>query len=309
MKILPPILFYLIFSFNFSAQQIAHYSNYIDNSFYLNPAISSPLKKQVLLAYRNRWSSFEGAPITTYVSYQSPFLFNGNTKSYSSLGGFLQNDKIGAFNGATLNFSYSYSFLISERLRCSFGSFIGLQQIGLDVTNLEYFQPNDPVIGVSSYSILFPNMDFGFVISNENNFVAVSSKQLFQNNWRNIVNSELSKNITSYILLFGKKIKLADIILSPNLLIDFSPKLNTLLLLGLDFSYKNIINLGIATKNEQSIISSLKFNIRENIRISYSYDFTHSSYVSNGNNGHELMFSYHTSIVEKMKRTSLVSYF
>ena len=57
MKTLIMFFFYFLFSANFLAQQIAHYTNYIDNAFYLNPSISSPLKKQVLLAYRNHWST------------------------------------------------------------------------------------------------------------------------------------------------------------------------------------------------------------------------------------------------------------
>jgi len=309
MKTLVMFFFYFLFSASFLAQQIAHYSNYIDNAFYLNPSISNPLKKQVLLAYRNHWSTFEGAPSTSFISFQSPFSFNSNSKSYSSIGCFLQNDDIGAFNMATLNFSYSYSFLINERIRVSLGSFMGFQQLGVDATGLESFHPNDPVIDISSYSILAPNLDFGISISNENNFLGFSSKQFFKNNWRNAVNSDLSKNITSYVLLYSNKIKFSEIILSPNLLIDFSPKITPLLLLGLDVCYKNILNIGIATRNEESLVSRLKINISENIHIAYGFEFNYSSKISFGTNAHELMFSYHTSIVEKMKRTKLVSYF
>jgi type IX secretion system PorP/SprF family membrane protein len=309
MKTLVMFFFYFLFSASFLAQQIAHYSNYIDNAFYLNPSISNPLKKQVLLAYRNHWSTFDGAPSTSFISFQSPFSFNSNSKSYSSIGCFLQNDDIGAFNMAALNFSYSYSFLINQRIRVSLGSFMGFQQLGFDATGLESFHPNDPVIDISSYSILAPNLDFGISISNENNFLGFSSKQIFKNNWRNAVKSDLSKNITSYVLLYSNKIKFSEIILSPNLLIDFSPKITPLLLLGLDVCYKNILNIGIATRNEESLVSRLKINISENIHIAYGFEFTYLSKISFGTNAHELMFSYHTSIVEKMKRSKLVSYF
>ena len=125
-------------------------------------------------------NTFDGAPSTSFISFQSPFFFNSNSKSYSSIGCFLQNDNIGVFNRATLNFSYSYSFLINERLRCSLGSFIGIQQLGLDATSLETYHSNDPVIDISNYSILAPNLDFGFTISNEKNFIAFSSKQLLK---------------------------------------------------------------------------------------------------------------------------------
>ena len=309
MKSFTLIFFYFLLSTNLLAQQITQYSNYIENAFYLNPAISSPLSKKVLLAYRTHWTSFEGAPTTSYVSFQSPFSLNSNSKSYSSFGSFIQNDNIGVFNNTALNFSYSYSFLINDRLRFSLGSSVGLQQIGADVTILKYFQPNDPIIDISRYSILAPNLDFGITISNDNNFIAFSSKQLIQNNWRNIVNSELSTNKTSYLLLLGKKLKSSKLIFSPNLLIDFSKDQNTLILLGLDISYKDLLSAGFLTKNDESLISCLKFNISENLKIIYAFEFTYSSSILNGTNSHEFMFSYHTSIVEKMKRSNLVSYF
>ena len=309
MKVLTLFFFYFFFTANLTAQQIVHYTNFIDNAFYLNPAISSPLKKQILMAYRNHWNTFDGAPSTSFISLQSPFSFNSNSKSYSSIGCFLQNDNIGAFTRASLNFSYSYSFLINERIRCSMGSFMGFQQLGLDATSLETFHPNDPVIDISNYSILAPNFDFGFTISNEYNFIAFSSKQLFKNNWRNIINSDLSNNSTSYLILCGKKIKFSEVILTPNFLMDFSPKFTPLLLLGLDVNYKNIFNIGIATRNEESLVSRLKINISENIHIAYGFELNYSNRIFLGTNAHELMLSYHTSIVEKMKRSNQVSYF
>ena len=79
--------------------------------------------------------------------------------------------------------------------------------------------------------------------------------------------------------------------------------------IGLDVCYKKILNIGIATRNEESLVSRLKFNITENIHVAYGFEFNYSSKISFGTNAHELMFSYHTSIVEKMKRTNQVSYF
>ena len=85
----------------------------------------------------------------------------------------------------------------------------------------------------------------------------------------------------------------------------FLQNITPLLLLGFDVGYKNILNIGFATKNEESLLSRLKINISENIHIAYGFELSYFSKISNGTNAHELMFSYHTSIVEKFKRTSL----
>jgi type IX secretion system PorP/SprF family membrane protein len=294
---------------NLLSQQKVHFSNYIENAFYLNPATSSPLIKQVSLLYRTQWNGFEGAPNNSFISFQSPIFFNSNTMSYSSIGGYLQNDNIGAFDNSYLNFSYSYSFLLNERWRFSFGTFVGFQQVGLDVSNFESYHSNDPIIDVSNYNVLSPNLDLGITVSNKNNFISFSTKQLFESNWRKIVKSDLSKNINSYVFLFTKKLIFSDVSLSPNLLIDFSPQFNTLIILGLDFNYNNFLNIGISTKNDNSFISKLKLNISNNLKISYAFEFPYSSYVFSLINNHELMITYRTPILEKLKRTNLVSYF
>ena len=184
----------IFYSISYQAQQVVQYSNYLENSFYLNPAVSFQLKNSLNLLYRNQWAGFEGAPKTTFLSYQSCLSNLKSSKSYSfsNVGGFIQNEKIGAFRSFKLNFSYSYSFLLNSKWRISFGSFIGLQQLGLDVTDMSLFNPNDPVLDVSNFSFLFPDFSMGLVVSNH--CFGVSAKQIFQNKWNKIINSELSKN-------------------------------------------------------------------------------------------------------------------
>ena len=108
------ILFLLYFS-NIKSQQISQYSNFLETAFYLNPAISS-LGKNLKILHRNQWTGFQGAPKTTFISYQSSFLHKKDLKSVSisSIGGFIQNEKMGAFRNFKAKFSYSYSFLINS---------------------------------------------------------------------------------------------------------------------------------------------------------------------------------------------------
>ena len=137
----------IFYSVSHLAQQVVQYSNYLENSFYLNPAVSHHLNNSLNILYRNQWVGFEGAPKTTFLSYQSCLSKLKDVKSYSfsNVGGFIQNEKIGAFRSFKLNFSYSYSFLLNSKWRMSFGSFIGLKQLGLDVTEMSLFDSNDPI--------------------------------------------------------------------------------------------------------------------------------------------------------------------
>ncbi|MAT67229.1 MAG: hypothetical protein CL830_02385 [Crocinitomicaceae bacterium] len=202
-------LFFIIvvfYSVSYYGQQTLQYSNYLENSFYLNPAVAHLGKKSLNIIYRNQWVGFEGAPKTTFLSYQSSFSHKKDVKSssFSNVGGFLQNENIGAFRSFKINISYSYSFLLSSNWRLSFGSFIGIQQLGLDVTGVTLFDPKDPVVDVSNFSSL-PDFSMGFTLTNNNNFFGISAKQVFQNNWKKIINSDLSQNESSIVFIAAKK--------------------------------------------------------------------------------------------------------
>ena len=198
-------LFFIIVVFNslsYQGQQTLQYSNYLENSFYLNPAVAHLGKKSLNIIYRNQWIGFEGSPKTTFLSFQSSFSHKKDFKlsSFSNIGGFLQSENIGAFRSFKINISYSYSFLLSSNWRLSFGSFLGAQQLGLDVSNITLFDNNDPVVDVSNFSLL-PDFSTGVTLTNNNNFFGISAKQIFQNKWKQIINSDLSQNESSFVFI------------------------------------------------------------------------------------------------------------
>ena len=260
-------LFFIVvfYSVSYHGQQTLQYSNYLENSFYLNPAVAHLGKKSLNIIYRNQWAGFEGAPKTTFLSYQSSFSHKKDVKSssFSNVGGFLQNENIGAFRSFKINISYSYSFLLSSNWRLSFGSFIGIQQLGLDVTGVTLFDPNDPVVDVSNFSLL-PDFSMGFALTNNNNFFGISAKQVFQNNWKKIINSDLSQNESSIVFIAAKKIALSNIGFTPNIMLDFTGQFKPKLIAGLKIDYKEIISTGIAIKNENSVLVQFKIMFNKN---------------------------------------------
>ena len=306
-------LFFIIvvfYSFSYHGQQTLQYSNYLENSFYLNPAVANLGKKSLNIIYRNQWAGFEGAPKTTFLSYQSSFSHNKDVKSssFSNVGGFLQNENIGAFRSFKINISYSYSFLLSSNWRLSFGSFIGIQQLGLDVTGVTLFDPNDPVVDVSNFS-LFPDFSMGFALTNNNNFFGISTKQVFQNNWKRIINSDLSQNESSIVFIAAKKIALSNIGFTPNIMLDFTRQFKPRLIAGLKIDFKEIISAGIAVRNENTVLGQFKIMFTKNLQISYAHDFAFSNILLRPLNSNELMVSYISSIKENNKHKNTISFF
>ena len=306
-------LFFIIVVFcsvSYHGQQTLQYSNYLENSFYLNPAVAHLGKKSLNIIYRNQWAGFEGAPKTTFLSYQSSFFHKKDVKfsSLSNIGGFIQNENIGAFRSFKINFSYSYTFLLSSNWRLSFGSFIGIQQLGLDVTGVTLFDPNDPVLDVSNFS-LFPDFSMGFALTNNNNFLGISTKQVFQNNWKRIINSDLSQNESSIVFIAAKKIALTNIGFTPNIMLDFTGQFKPKVIAGLKIDFKEIISTGIAVRNENSILGQFKIMFNKNLQISYAHDFSFSNILLEPLNSSEFMVSYISSISENNKHKNTISFF
>ena len=310
MKKLFFIIVVVFYSLGFHGQQTLQYSNYLENSFYFNPAVAYLGKKSLNIIYRNQWIGFEGAPKTTFLSYQSSFSHKKDVKSssFSSFGGFLQNENVGAFRSFKINISYSYSCLLSSNWRLSFGSFLGLQQLGLDVSNITLFDSNDPVVDVSNFSFL-PDFSMGVTLTNNNNFFGISTKQIFQNHWKKIINSDLSQNESSLVFLAAKKILLRNVDYTPNIMFDFTGQFKPKIIAGLKIAYKQFISTGIAVRNMNSVLGQFKVMFPNNLQISYAHDFSFSNILLGPLNSSEFMVSYISPIRENNTHKNTISFF
>lgn len=302
-------IIYLFLPLRFLSQQKPVFSNFLETSVYLNPAIASPLKSNFFINHKIQWSGFIGAPKVFLAGFQKPILLNSTNSTFSNIGTLFLSEKAGVFNSTTLSINYSYSFLCNDRLRCSFGTSLNLQQISVDVTNFNPHQSNDPLINKSRTALLNPDFSLGLLFSNQNNFFGLSANNVLENNWKNLVGSQLSKTESSITLLLGRKFYISSFVFSPTLLLNRYSKSNTLLLLAIDLEYNNLLTLGLSLKNDDAIQSRLKVNLSSKIMITYGYEFYYLSNEINLINSHEFLLTFRSSIVEKLKRSTIVSYF
>lgn len=304
------VILFSLFITNIKSQQILQFSNFLETAFNLNPAISS-MGNNFKLLHRNQWIGFYGAPKSNFISYQSSFFHKKDLKSvsFSSVGGVFQTEKIGAFKSSKVKLCYSYSFLLNSRLRFSFGTAIGIQQLGIDVSNMKLFDNNDPLVDISRISYLFPNLSVGLLLSNKNNFIGLSVKQLFEKNWNTLLNSDLSKNKSSFIIIGGKKFKASDFIFSPTIMTTFTSEIKPVFLLGFQFEYKEFFGFGLYIKNENLFTSQIKINISKKLQVSYAYDLLISTFSNSALNSGELMIIFNHSLREKLNRDNQIIYF
>ena len=146
-------------------------------------------------------------------------------------------------------------------------------------------------------------------LTNNNNFIGLSAKQVFENNWNTLINSDLSKNKSSFIIIGGKKFKASDFIFSPTIMTTFTSEIKPVFLLGFQFEYKEFFGFGLYIKNENLFTSQIKINISKKLQVSYAYDLLISTFSNSALNSGELMIIFNHSLREKLNRDNQIIYF
>jgi type IX secretion system PorP/SprF family membrane protein len=191
------ILIYIFFAIPFvaGAQQLPLYSQYMMNSFLINPAVAgSDGMTSINLTAREQWLGFKNSPRTVAVSGQtrllkvSPmnrrnpmarrsglFSRNGNV----GLGGYVFNDRNGLIDRTGMQGSYSYHLWMNQN-QLSFGLSLTAFQLKLDERNSVLHNDNDPLLNGSKNTLFVPDFNVGIYYSSPSYYVGVSSAQLLQ---------------------------------------------------------------------------------------------------------------------------------
>ncbi|TZF82056.1 type IX secretion system membrane protein PorP/SprF [Pedobacter sp. BS3] len=166
----------LIGSFRLAAQQDAHFSQYIFNLIYVNPAYAGYKEEWYLQSfYRSQWSAVPGAP-------QSFSAAADGTVNHDNVGLalLLSHDKIGAQSNLAgyVNYAYRIQTGDSESSRLAFGLGVGCVQLGIDGDKLNAVDAGDAYVPAGKQSTLLPDARAGIFYSDEHAFAGFSADNL-----------------------------------------------------------------------------------------------------------------------------------
>lgn len=152
----------MIFPLAARAQQMPIYSQYVMNSYMINPAVTgSDGYTTFNITGRQQWLGFKDAPANYSVSGQTRLLrrsyvikrrdINKNTlkpstKGRVGLGGFIYDDRNGAVERTGLQGSYAYHIFVKET-QFSFGVSAGIFQFRIHEHELSFHDEGDPIAG------------------------------------------------------------------------------------------------------------------------------------------------------------------
>ncbi|MBX9806216.1 MAG: type IX secretion system membrane protein PorP/SprF [Flavobacteriaceae bacterium] len=281
------LLFALMFTGMLSyAQQDAQFTQYMYNTINVNPAYAGSRGALSMFAlYRTQWVGFEGAPVTSTVSMNTPL-----NESNLGLGVSLINDKIGPTTENTISADLSYTIPTSETWNLSFGIKATANLFDLDASKLTNVVP-DP--SLQNYSKFSPNIGAGIYLHSDKAYLGISIPNFIETQRYSDNEVKIYKEKMNYYLIAGYVFDVNDYV-------KFKPAFLTKMVEGAplqvdvsgNFMFYDKLMLGVSYRWSAAMSAMVGFQITDGLYIGYGYD-KETTNLDNYNSGsHEIFLRY-----------------
>lgn len=270
------------------AQQEPQYSQYMYNMSTVNPGyvINQSGLVSTGLLYRRQWTGIEGAPQTANVFGNIPM----SEKIELSVN--YVNDRIGdaiPVNNNYLNLDFAYITRVSDRAKLSYGLKAGINSFKIDPSGSDV--ADDPAFRENTATTQL-NIGAGLYFFTHNFYAGFSSPNLLPSDVDiNGVGVTETKThlygIAGYVFDFIDEVKLKPSMVIKQVIdapMTFDLSLNSLIY--------DKFELGVSYRYTDAFIALAGFNITQNLKVGYSYDFSVSKLSGYNNGSHEIVLLY-----------------
>lgn len=286
-----------IVGINCYSQQVPIYSQYIENTYLVNPAVAGNEGLTILnVSSRIQWLGMDDSPRTSSISAQGRLLkkkyflknlfFSKTNKSKDKYipkkegkvgwGCYLFNDKSALIGRTDFQVSYAYHTFFKGSKELSFGLGLSGSQIKLESERIINEDPYDPLLySDASETKFIPNANVGAYFLTRNYFAGFSALQLFKTKFN--LRENVFSNYTlyrQYFLIAGYNFYLTpDYLLVPSLLVRSSDYIEYIQSdISLRLNYKEIMWTGLTFRTNKDFVALVGFRLK-NVFITYSYDY------------------------------------
>lgn len=287
MKKIYPIIVILFLGIESYAQQMPQFTQYMYNTISINPAYAGNRDALSIIGlHRSQWSGVEGAPVTQTLSIHSPLR---NEKI--GLGLSVINDNVGYENYTYAYADFSYTIDLSNATTLSFGLKGGMSYYNLE-EELLMDLPDDPFFGGDTFNRWTPNFGAGLYLSSQNWYLGLSAPRFINND-----NNELSEYVAleqvHYYLTGGYVFDLSDDVkLRPTSLVKYTDGAP----LSIDLTGTLIFDekwyLGASYRIDDAVGAFVDFQVLNNFRVGYAYEYTLSDLQPYTSGSHEILLIY-----------------
>jgi type IX secretion system PorP/SprF family membrane protein len=277
-------------SLNTWAQQNAQYTNFLFNSFAINPA-NAGLKEclDARVGYRTQWVGFDANPRTISVTANQQLKSISNPRgTLHGVGIIIEGDNTGPSSRTGFHAAYSIHLPISRKVRLAMGVAVGGFQYRFDVSQVTVPTPGDPVVAQSSSELIFPDLKAGLWLYSKYWFVGFSGSHLTNPTLDDTgVDTQLQPNFN----LMAGKVYEGGNKMSYIPAAQFKFTGNSPVALDVNFwaDYDNRVAIGLGFRSQDMVSGMLKFNFLDYFTIAYAYDFTYSKVRFGSSNSHEVI--------------------
>lgn len=298
-KILIYLILFLI-SASVTGQDVPQLSQYMFNLPFINPGASGSKDEICLGAVsRQSWVNFEGAPQTIVFNGNAPFSLFG----INSGGGLtIYNDNYGFTTQYALSGSYAYRLSLGNG-KLGIGAGAGVFNYNMEAdwfipTSDFHTQPgSDPAIPEGDGGFAF-DLSFGLFYRAENVYMGISGMHLTEPEFKRF-DKGLPYKARHFNLTAGYNIRLSNPLFEvrPSFLIQSDTKISQVTLTTLLVYNKRFFG-GVSYRASNDAIAIAGLELKNGLRISYSYDYSFSNIRKYNDGSHELSLGYCFTIVK-----------
>ena len=304
------------------AQQKPQYTQYILNSYILNPALSGIENYwDVKLSNRDQWVGLNGAPRTMYVTAHAPigkqdyktsatsFNVPGQnprgkaywenytaSEPHHGAGISVVNDVTGLYNRFSANVSYAYHIGLSPRTNMSMGFAGGIMKISRDATKATFNNgdPSDPAqLTVDDIYKMRPDLSAGVWIYSANYFLGVSAQQIIPQKISFVDDTLGFKIVPHLFATAGLRLLVNDDINAvPSILIKYVSPLDPQFDANIKVQYRDLFWLGGSYRFKDGYAGMVGLNVANTFNVGYAYDFSSSKLRTMSRGTHEVVVGF-----------------
>ncbi len=289
------------------AQQLPFYSQYRSNYFIFNPAIAGTKQNvDTRMAYRMQWVGYDGAPVTSSVSYHSRFAKAG----MFGLGGFVTQDQIGPNQQNTYNLSGAYHLHFPDvELSVGFGGY--MTQYKLNGNKMTLRDVQDPSVNQNIMTSTWAkNIGAGIYLYNDRFNIGLSALNYLQPQVdvfkEDTAKHGIVKYVTSANFIFGynyaassdylcENTFYANYVVGAPIMLDYTFR----------FHYKKKVFIGGSIRLHDALVLQAGYTFYKYLQVSYSYDLLMSNIGNYSSGSHEIMLVFFYDLNKSKKNRFL----
>ena len=307
-------------------QQLPMYTQYMNNSLALNPAVAGSVDYTSLrFTSRQQWLGIKGAPSTQLLSLhsrlgmsnfynrkgmvndKSEFDEKGNIVQKKGLvfsgkeavGCLLYNDRNGPIGKTGLQLIYAYHFPMNnmrDRFNntpmLSVGLALSFMQFTIDESQFELFDANDPIISGAKESFFVPDVNFGAYLYAKKYYAGFSATQLIQPRIK-VEGSSSGDNkiVRHYFFAAGYKFETYnEYIIEPSVFVKATEYVPIQVEINARMQIDNIdFGLSYRTNNDIIVLFGMKVG---QYYFAYSFDYSITNIIQYSSGSHEIVLGY-----------------